>query len=245
MKTNKEQRDITIISEIAPQHMGSMSEVKRMVLQSKLNGADIVKLQLYSSKKLWGDDKRLYLDTTKNELKEINNFCKDNDIELSASIFDEEKLEWCEELDFQKYKIASRTIKDDISLCEKIISTNKEIIASLGMYDFEKNGVPFNKNNIKYLYCVAKYPTQLYEIDMPDFENSFFSGFSDHTVGIDACLFAISRGAKIIEKHFSNNKSLNVQTQAAHTGAMDMHDLENIRRFSDSFNLLRKNVKKK
>ena len=79
---------------------------------------------------------------------------------------------------------------------------------------------------------------------MPDFDRSFFSGYSDHTVGIDACLFAISRGAKIIEKHFSNNKSLNVQTQAAHIGSMDMHDLENIRKFSDSFNLLRINAKK-
>ena len=110
------------------------------------------------------------------------------------------------------------------------------------MYDYEKHGVPFKSANVKYLYCIAKYPTQLYEIRMPSFENSIFSGFSDHTVGIDACLFAISRGAKIIEKHFSNNKSLNVPTQAAHTGAMDMHDLENLRKFSDSFNLLRSNV---
>ena len=245
METNTKLRNLTIISEIHPQHYGSMSEIKRMILQSKISGADIVKLQLYSSKKLWGDDKRLYLDTTKDELKEINNFCNDSGIELSASIFDEEKLDWCEELDFKKYKIASRTIKDDLPLCEKIISTNKDVIASLGMYDFEKKGVPFKKDNIKYLYCVAKYPTQLYEVDMPDFESSFFSGYSDHTVGIDACLFAISRGAKIIEKHFSNNKSLNVQTQAAHTGSMDMHDLENIRKFSDSFNLLRINAKKK
>ena len=91
---------------------------------------------------MWGDDKRLYLDTTKDELKEINNFCNDSGIELSASIFDEEKLDWCEELDFKKYKIASRTIKDDLPLCEKIISTNKDIIASLGMYDFEKKGFP-------------------------------------------------------------------------------------------------------
>ena len=242
MKTNKNQRDVVIISEIAPQHMGSMDEIKRMILQSKIGGADIVKLQLYSSEKLWGDKQRLYLDTTKEELKEIQNYCNNIGIELSASIFDEEKLEWCEELNFKTYKIASRTIKDDMSLCKKIIATNKKIIASLGMYDFEKKGEPFKNKNIKYLYCVAKYPTPLYEIKMPEFNKSFFSGYSDHAIGIDACLFAISRGAKIIEKHFSNNKSLNVQTQAAHTGAMDMHDLEKLRKYADSFNLLRSNV---
>ena len=42
---------------------------------------------------------------------------------------------------------------------------------------------------------------------MPDFETSFFSGFSDHTIGIDACLLAISRGAEVIEKHFTLDKS--------------------------------------
>lgn len=242
MKKNKEQRDVTIISEIAPQHMGSMSEIKRMILQSKIGGADIVKLQLYSSENLWGDKKRLYLDTTKDELKEIFDFCNDTGIELTASVFDEEKLDWCEDLNFKTYKIASRTIKDDKNLCEKIISTKKNVIASLGMYNFEENGTPFKDDNVEYLYCVAKYPTQLYEIKMPDFENSIFTGFSDHTVGIDTCLFAVSRGAKIIEKHFSNNKSLNVQTQAAHIGSMNIYDLENIRKFADSFNLLRQYV---
>lgn len=242
MKINKEQRAVKIISEIAPQHMGSMNEIQRMIIQSKINGADIVKLQLYSSEKLWGDKERLYLDTTKSELKVIKDYCDNINIELSASIFDEEKLDWCEELNFKTYKIASRTVKDDINLCEKIINTNKKTIISLGMYDYEKNGKPFNQENIEYLYCVANYPTMLYQIKMPDFENSFFSGFSDHTVGIDACIFAVSRGAKIIEKHFSNNKSLNVKTQAAHIGAMDMHDLENLRKFSDSINLLKKNL---
>ena len=47
-----------------------------MIIQSKIGGADIVKVQLYDSKKLWGDNKRLYLDISKDELAEINEFCK-------------------------------------------------------------------------------------------------------------------------------------------------------------------------
>ena len=30
---------------------------------------------------------------------------------------------------------------------------------------------------------------------MPDFDNSFFNGYSDHTIGISAAIFAISRVA--------------------------------------------------
>ena len=35
-------------------------------------------------------------------------------------------------------------------------------------------------------------------------------GYSDHTIGIDTCLLAIARGAKIIEKHFTLDKSSTV-----------------------------------
>ena len=36
MKTNNLQRDVTIISEIHPHHYGSISEIKRMIIQSKI-----------------------------------------------------------------------------------------------------------------------------------------------------------------------------------------------------------------
>ena len=45
---------------------------------------------------------------------------------------------------------------------------------------------------------------------MPNFDKSFFDGFRDHTVGIGACLYALSRNTTIIEKHYSNNKSMNI-----------------------------------
>ena len=238
MKTNLNQRKIKIITEIHPQHMGSMSEVERMILQSKISGADIVKVQLYSSKKLFNDAEREYLDISKKELTHIKNYCENIGIELSASIFDEEKLSWCEELNFKTYKIASRTVVDDLELCQKIIQTNKRVIASLGMYDFNL-GMPFKEKNIEYLYCVSKYPTMLDEIKMPNFNDSFFVGYSDHTVDIDACIFAMSKGSKIIEKHFSNNKSINVSTQLGHFGSMDADDLQKLRKYADSFSILR------
>jgi sialic acid synthase SpsE len=40
-----------------------------------------------------------------------------------------------------------------------------------------------------------------------DFNTSIFDGYSDHTLGIETSLIAISRGAKIIEKHFTLDKS--------------------------------------
>jgi sialic acid synthase SpsE len=239
MKVNKEQRSVKIISEIHPQNMGSILEAERMILQSKLNGADYVKVQLYSSQKLFGNNDREFIEITRKEFKHLVNYSKDLGIEMFASVFDEERLDWCEEEDIQIHKIASRTV-EDTKLCEKIISTGKKIIFSLGMHDYKKLGIPFKDKNIQYLYCVSKYPTNLEDIDMPDFNDSIFTGFSDHTIGTSACLFAVSKGAKIIEKHFSFNKSQNVTTQMAHVCSMDEEDLKEIRFHADNFTLLNK-----
>ena len=40
-------------------------------------------------------------------------------------------------------------------------------------------------------------------------ENSNINiGYSDHTIGVEACLGAVALGAKIIEKHFTINKNI-------------------------------------
>ena len=239
MFANNQQRDVTIISEVHPQFIGDKKELTRMILQSKIGGADFVKVQLYDSKKLFGDKKREYLEISEKELKDISNYCKEIDINLTASIFNESMIDWCEKLDFKVYKIASRTVSENPDLCKKIISTNKKIIISLGMYDFEKKGKPFEGQNISYLYCVSKYPTSLLDIKMPDFDKSFFEGYSDHTIGVEAIMYAVSRGAKIIEKHFSNFKNLNVDTQMAHVCSMNLDELSSIRSSIDAITLLR------
>ena len=241
MKTNLKQRKVKIIAEVHPQFMGSMNELERMIIQCKANGADYIKVQLYNSKKLFNNNERNFLEITKKEFFQISNYSQKIGIKLFASIFDEEKIDWCEDAGVDIYKIASRTIIDDIKLCEKIINLNKKVIISLGMYDFKNKPVPFSNDNIIYLYCVSKYPTQLTDIDMPDFDDSFFSGFSDHTIGIGASLYAVSRGAEYIEKHYSNNSSMNVSTQQAHSCSMNEKELSLLRNLADSLTLLKTN----
>ena len=238
MKTNIKQRNIKIIAEVHPQHMGSINELERMMLQCKMGGADFVKVQLYSSQSLFNNNDRNFLELKKEEFLRIVNYSRNIGIRLFASVFDEERFQWCEEAGIEIYKIASRTVADK-NLCKKIISTKKKVIISLGMYDFKKNPLPFKGENIIYLYCVSKYPTSLSEIEMPDFKKDFFQGFSDHTIGISACIYAASRGAEYLEKHYSNNKSMNVDTQQAHVCSMNYEDLNKLREYCDSINLLR------
>ena len=72
-----------------------------------------------------------------------------------------------------------------------------------------KKTFPFSGPNLNYLWCVSKYPTYTNDLEgfPKKFERSKLIGYSDHTIGIDTCLLAISRGATVIEKHFTLDKS--------------------------------------
>ena len=243
MEVNLTQRKVKIISEIHPQHMGSMEEA-RMILQSKMGGAQFVKVQLYNSQKLFGNNDRLYLEFGKEEFFDLVKYSKNIGVKIFASIFDADKIRWCEEAGIQHYKIASRTVEDQ-DLCKKIINTGKQVFVSLGMYDYLSKGAPFEGSNIKYFYCVSKYPTNLQEIQMPDFSNDkLFCGYSDHTIGISACVFAVAKGAEYLEKHFSNNKSIGIDTQMAHVCSMDFNDLSKLREIADGLTLIKSSERK-
>ena len=104
--------------------MGSIDEAKRMILYSKLGGADFVKVQLYDSKLLFNNNLRSYIQLSKKEFFDLNSYSNQIGIEFFASIFDKSKIDWCEEAGINFYKIASRTVKDK-KLCKEILSLNK------------------------------------------------------------------------------------------------------------------------
>jgi N,N'-diacetyllegionaminate synthase len=88
------------------------------------------------------------------------------------------------------------------------LKLGKPTFLSLGMWEEEE--LPFTDfDNITYLWCKSLYPT--YPWDLTDLPKSFFdtpmSGYSDHSVGIEIALTAIARGAGIVEKHFTLDKS--------------------------------------
>lgn len=236
MQANKEENRIFIISELHPQHEGRMGDLERMIVQSKLAGADAVKVQLYDTQLLHGNRDREYLQINRAELADLKSFADQVRIELFASVFDQERLGWCEELGFQKYKIASRTV-DDRSLCEAVIATRKPVYVSLG--GWHEKELPFAASNITYFHCVSKYPTMLEEISMPIFSHDTVHGYSDHSIGIAACLFAASRGAQYLEKHFTLNKARQKTTEKAHLGAMDFEELAQLRSLVDDLAALR------
>ena len=237
MFSRLQENRIYIISEIHPQFGGHMGTAEQMILHSKLAGADAVKVQLYRSE-LFGDSLREYVTIDFDELSKLKSYSDSIGIEFFASIFHADLVEWGEKLNFNYYKVASRSV-DDRELCEAMIATGKPVIISLGMYDLEKE-LPYVSDNVSYLYCVSNYPTILEDVHLPQkFPYKGMIGYSDHTIGTSTVFLALARGARIIEKHFTLSKSNQITTELGHLGGMTPEELSDIRIFADDVVRLR------
>ncbi len=232
-----------IIVDLCNQHFGSLDELKRMTLNAYSAGADAVKIQLLDSEKLFGTKDKKYRDVSYLEAYELSQFCDQLGVEFMASVFDEERLDWVEEFGIKTHKIASKVSKNDKKLAEKILECNKPTIISTGLHEFGE--FPYGEDdNIDYLFCVAKYPTFLHDPDlgkMPHFKKPGYTGYSDHSVGTSASVRAYMRGAKILEKHFSNNIFAQSKFEGGHLGSFDQNSLREYVNLVRQLEILEKN----
>ncbi len=193
----------------------------------------------------------------KNDYHELSNYCKKIGIEFLSTPFDLESVDFLDPL-MNFFKIASADI-NNIPLLRKIASKRKPIILSTGASEkneinyaistIEKEGL--KKENIILLHCILNYPTKDEDANLfmiKDLVNSYPSnliGYSDHTLP-NASMSVISTaylmGAVVIEKHFTDDKSLPGND---HYHSMDVSDLKNIRTNTEKIAKILGSIKEK
>lgn len=190
------------IAEVGMNYNKNFGLASELIKQAAIAGADIVKFQLG-----WRDKPGEINVITKEDIFHLIKIAQLNDIELMFSVISQEALVLFKEFDFSSVKVASRSVRET-TLFESIRSLDLNTYISFGMSEVQ-HYIAEKRSNEKYLFCVSNYPTYYWDLKgMPvDFRDSPFDGYSDHTLGIEACLFALSRGAQIIEKHFTLDKS--------------------------------------
>jgi len=224
-------RKIEIISECGVNFNGDISLAIDMIKKSKEAGADIVKFQIYDPNKrpdIETHPHKEILISSRLKPRDLA-ILKDESyrigIEFMCSVFDVDKVQWLEEIGVKRYKIGSKSLYN-IELIKEIEKTKKPIIMSLGLLnddiskqDLEKYNVETTNeaprevwtrlqhmNNTSFLYCNFQYPCPIEEVNF-DFDTfTYFDGFSDHTVSIFPSIYAMSLGARIIEKHVTLSK---------------------------------------
>ena len=219
-----------IILEIANNHMGSIPHGKKIIdefykIKKKYNRLEFAfkfqfrDLDSYVHPSYLNTDHtqvRRFLDTRLNhtDWMKLIKYAKKYFLTICTP-FDEKSVDNVIKYKFDYLKIASCSA-DEWPLLEYIIkkANKKKIICSLGGASTEtiaKNFSFFNKKNIdiKYLYCVAKYPTEPSKLNLDFFRNlkktfgEKICGFSTHELPDEflSGSIAYSMGARIFEKH--------------------------------------------
>jgi len=233
-----------IISEISPQFSGDLNKAKQMIYSSFVNGASAVKLQLYPANMFSADGyDRAYNELNFDQFKHLYEYGIKIGIDVFATAFTRETLDWCKALKVKYFKIASRMHDENPELIENILSEKLTTFVSIS----EKNISLLKKfkklNHCILLYCISNYPTLLSDAKLVNF-NQDFNGISDHTLGIGYSLKSCAFGARYLEKHFTLNKNLQRHTEKGHLGAMDPQDLNLLKNITDEIELIGRKEKK-
>lgn len=223
-KTNK----TFIIAEIGNNHEGDFNLAKKMISLAVDAGADAVKFQtfnpeLYVSFDLTERIKRLKsFKLSSEEFIKLSEYAKESNILFFSTPFDIDSAIFLNKIQ-TIFKISSGD-NTFYSLIDKICDFGKPLIVSTGLSDvrnidkiykrildnWEKKNI---KSTLSLLHCVSSYPVPDDEANISviselikKYPNAII-GYSDHTIGKEAALCAVSLGAKIIEKHFTIDKN--------------------------------------
>ncbi|MBP6754782.1 MAG: N-acetylneuraminate synthase [Bacteroidia bacterium] len=151
---------------------------------------------------------------------ELMTYCREKKISFFSTAFDLESLIYLKELGLSMVKIPSGEITN-LPYLRKAAELFSKVIISTGMSTLEDIENALNvflsagikREAIYILHCNTEYPTPMKDVNllaMLAIKNKFNVeiGYSDHTLGIEVPIAAVALGAKMIEKHFTLDRSL-------------------------------------
>lgn len=215
-----------ILAEIGINHNGDVSLGEAMIRSAKAAGAHAVKFQAFTPSRLfnplatpkavelfaeWALDRAAFT--------HLHAVATAEGIPFLCTPFGVDWVEFLDgELDVPAFKIASSDCTN-LLLLEAIGATGKPAILSTGMSTLDEvhlgvetllsSGCP----GLVLLHCVTQYPPVASEVNLAaiDTLSETFPwpiGYSDHWLGNLASYGALSRGACLIEKHFTIDRML-------------------------------------
>ena len=259
-----------IIAEVGVNHECDMDIARKLIDQAAEGGADAVKFQSYKADTLASKDSPAYWDTTKEktlsqhelfkkydkfwkeEFIQLKDYCDKSNIEFMSTPFDKESAIFLNDI-MDVYKISSSDITNK-PFIEFLCKFKKPLILSTGASNLDEITdaldwiKPYNLE-VALLHCILNYPTNEENANLGmivDLQNKFpnnIIGYSDHTLPLDMKTLEVATilGCKIIEKHFTHDKSLEGND---HYHAMDKDDLKKYFVLNKRIELITGNMKK-
>lgn len=241
-----------VIAEAGVNHEGKMDIARRLIDEAAEGGADAIKFQTYRAETLASKDSPAYWDTSKepttsqyelfkrhdsfwkNEFEALKRHCDAAGIAFLSTPFDVESAHFLNDL-MEVFKISSSDITNR-PFIEILCDFKKPILLSTGAASLHEiaeavEWIEAKGNRLALLHCVLNYPTADENAALgmiPALKRVFPAhaiGYSDHTLPRDMHTLEVATllGARVLEKHFSHDKTLPGND---HYHAMDKDDLK-------------------
>lgn len=234
-KTIGENTHPFVIAEIGHNHQGNIETALKLIRAAADAGASAAKFQkrdnrtlytpelynqVYNSENSFGEtygNHREALELNKLNYKMCIDEARRVGITFFATAFDFNSADFLNDLGVPAFKIASGDLQN-LPLLKYVAKFNKPLIISTGgsNYQLINNAVETIRavhNNFAILQCTASYPAKYEHLNLKvisrlrDMYPENIIGYSGHDNGIAMAIIAYTLGARIIEKHFTLNRT--------------------------------------
>ena len=150
---------------------------------------------------------------------ELIKTCEDNGVEFMSTPFDDDSAEFLIKLGMKAMKIASSDLTD-LPFLKLVAKNGLPVFLSTGASTYEEIDEAVRtieaqgNKQIVLMQCTLHYPTDYKDANLrviPTLAKmypEYSIGLSDHTLGISVPPAAVALGAKLIEKHYTTDKTL-------------------------------------
>lgn len=241
-----------VIAEIGSNFDGSKERAKMLIDKAAESGADAAKFQAFEADKIVSEygfdglkagfqsdwDKPVYETYENAELprewiEELAAYTEEQGIDFLCTPYDRDAVDRLSDIDMPAYKIGSGDITWH-SFLEYVAEQGKPVILSTGASTLGEVEEAIDvirstgNDDIILLQSVTNYPSEFESANirsMSMLREAFEVpvGYSDHTPGSTVPLGAVSRGACVIEKHFTDDKS---REGPDHSFAMNIEEFD-------------------
>ena len=227
-----------IIAEIGVNHNGDMDLARKLIDLAVEAGADAVKFQNFNpqtgtskftpkvtyQKENDGPEGNYQtmlerLKITGEQTKMLAEYAAEKGTIFLSTASDAESLELLKKVNPPAYKLGSPHITN-LPLLKDTAKCGKPMIISTGMATYEEIDEAIQvckevgNDQIILLHCVSDYPTHFHDVNLNVIGSlrerypALNIGYSDHTMGIEASTVAVGLGARVLERHFTLDRSM-------------------------------------
>ncbi|KAK3881714.1 hypothetical protein Pcinc_013869 [Petrolisthes cinctipes] len=195
----------------------------------------------YDSEHAWGvtyGAHKKHLEFSRDQVAELQQFAAEVDIPLTASAMDIPSVHTLIELEVPFIKVGSGDIHN-LPLIRTAAASNRPLVLSTGMCDVDWVSQVYEELTMVHdppvplviLQCTSAYPTppdQVHLRVLDTYAQMFphaHVGYSGHELGVHITVAAVARGARVVERHLTLNKTWKGSDHACSLEPNDLRDL--------------------